>query len=194
VVPVTVHTAISASREEVFDFLMDLGNRPAWLDHCMSEFRLAHPNAQGKGAAARFLLDAPRLRQWWVETQIAEAERPHRLVEATRAGRLGRTRGAWEYELSRHGKGLTRVELTIWSQVATPRERLMEKLGARGWTKRQAKIALERLRSVFEERPDGPLARATVAGWEPQKAARFGVGPGPEPRAHTGSGERASSG
>ena len=192
-IPVKAHTAISAPREEVFDFLADLANRAAWWDHCTSELRLAHPKSEGEGAAVRYLLDAPRLEQW-VEAQIVEADRPRRLVEATRAGRLGRTRGEATYELSRQGRGLTRVELTIWNEAGTIHERLLEKLGARRWMKRQAKIALERLRSVFEDQRDGPLARATVAAWEPQTAPRFGVEPGGEPRAHTGSGERASSG
>ena len=54
------------------------------------------------------------------------------------------------------------------------RERLKERLGFRRWLRRQSKIALERLRMVFEEASDAPLARATVAGWEPARGPRFG--------------------
>jgi hypothetical protein len=36
------------------------------------------------------------------------------------------------------------------------------------------KVSLKRLRTIFEERPERPLARATVAGYEPLKAARYG--------------------
>jgi uncharacterized protein YndB with AHSA1/START domain len=191
--PVKVHTAISAPREDVFDFLADLSSRSAWMDHFIEDVRLAHPNSKGVGAAIRYRLNAPRYKPWF-QTQIVEADRPRRLREEQRGGRQDRTRGEWVWELSRQGRGLTRVELTIWTEGGTARERLMAALGARGWLKRQAKIALNRLRSYFEERPDAPLVRSTVAGWEPQKAPRFGVEPGPEPRGHTGSGQRASSG
>lgn len=174
--PVKVHTAISAPREDVFDFLADLSNRPAWMDHFIADVRLAHPNSTGEGAAIRYRLNAPRYKPWF-QSQIVEADRPRRLREETSGGRQGRTRGEWVFELSRQGRGLTRVELTIWTEGGTLRERLMQSLGARHWLKRQAKIALERLRTYFEERPEAPLARTTVAGWEPQKAPRFGVGP-----------------
>jgi uncharacterized protein YndB with AHSA1/START domain len=192
-VPVTVHTAIAAPREEIFDFLADVANRAAWMDHCASELRLVHPKSTGVGAAIRFRLELPRNRQW-VESQIVEAERPRRIVEATRGGRLNRTRGEVLFELSRQGRSLTRVEMTIWSEPGTPREAFLEKLGARRWIKRQGKVALERLRAVFEERPDEPLARATVAGWEPHKAPRFGVELVDERDVHTGTGRRAASG
>ncbi len=173
--PVTAHAYISAPREEIFDFVADLANRPAWTDHFTSEFRLDHPKSRGVGAAARYRLGAPRYKPW-VETAIVDAERPRAIVERTRGGRLERTRGEVVFELSRASRGLTRVEMTIWSEPGTPREAVMEKLGARPWLKRQAKIALERLRTIFEERPDQPLARATIAGWEPLKAPRFGTG------------------
>lgn len=192
-VPVHVHTTIAAPREEVFDFIADLSYRPAWTDHFLSDFRLAHPKSDGPGAAARYRLQAPRYKPW-VETQIAEAERPRRVAERTRGGRSNRSRGEVVFELSRPGRGLTRVELTIWSAAGTARERFLERLGARLWTKRQAKNALERLRAVFEEQRDAPLARATVAGWEPQKAARFGLELAGQPPVHTGSGQRAPSG
>jgi len=175
VLPVTAHAYISAPREEIFDFIADLANRAAWTDHFTSELHLEHPRSRGVGASARYRLDAPRYKQW-VETEIVDADRPRAIVEATRAGRLGRTRGEVMFELSRESRGLTRVEMTIWSEPGTPREAVMEKLGARPWLKRQARLALERLRTIFEERPDGPLARATVAGWEPLKAPRFGIG------------------
>lgn len=192
-VPVHVHTTIAAPREEVFDFIADLAYRPAWCDHFISDLRLAHPRSEGAGAAARYRLQAPRYKPW-VETQIVEAVRPRRVAERTRGGRSNRSRGEVVFELSRQGRDLTRVELTIWSEAGTARERFLERLGARPWIRRQAKGALERLRAVFEERPDEPLARATVAGWEPQKAARFGLELAGQPPVHTGSGQRAPSG
>jgi uncharacterized protein YndB with AHSA1/START domain len=192
-VPVHVHTTIAAPREEVFDFVADLAARPAWCDHFISDLRLAHPKSDGVGAAARYRLQAPRYKPW-VETQIAEAERPSRVAERTRGGHGNRSRGEIVFDLSRQGRSLTRVELTIWSEAGTARERFLERLGARPWIRRQAKASLERLRAVFEERPDDPLSRATVAGWEPQKAPRFGLELADQPRVHTGSGQRAPSG
>jgi uncharacterized protein YndB with AHSA1/START domain len=192
-VPVHAHTTIAAPREEIFDFVADLAARTAWTDHFTSGHRLAHPKSDGVGAAARYRLEAPRYKPW-VETQIVEADRPRRIVERTRGGHGNRTGGEVVFELSRQGRSLTRVELTIWSEPGTARERFLEKLGARRWVKRQAKIGLERLRAVFEERPDEPLARTGVAGWEPQKAPRFGLELAGQPDVHTGSGERASSG
>lgn len=192
-VPVRAHTTIAAPREEVFDFLGDLSYRGSWMDHCISGLRLVDPKTEGVGAAARYRLGAPRYKPW-LESEIVEAERPRRIVERLRGGRSNLTNGGLSFELSRQGRELTRVELTIWTEPGTVRERVMEKLGARRWLRRQAKIALERLRAVFEETRDEPLARTGVAGWEPQKAPRFGLELAGQPDVHTGSGERASSG
>jgi uncharacterized protein YndB with AHSA1/START domain len=175
---VTVEAYISAPREAVYDRIADLAVRPAWCDHYMKDFRLAHPRAQGKGAAARYLLDAPRNRLY-VETSIVEAERARHLVEATHGGRGGRTKGEMVWDLSRAGSGLTRVEVSVLLDPGTPREAFKARLGSQGWLRRQTKAALERLRVILEEEPDVELARATVAGFEPLKAPRFGTSPRP---------------
>ena len=192
-VPVRAHTTIAAPREEVFDFINDLSYRGSWMDHCIAGLRMADPQFAGVGAAVRYRLMAPRYKPW-LGSRIAESDRPRRIVEALSGGRANLTRGEMTFDLSRQGRGLTRVELELWTEAGTARERVMEKLGARRWMRRQARIALERLRTVFEETRDEPLARATVAGWEPQKAPRFGLGLAGQPGVHTGSGERASSG
>ena len=171
---VTVETSISAPREEVFDFVADLAARVAYCDHYMTDFRLTRPKSHGVGAAARFRLAAP-LFSSWCEIAIAEYNRPRRIVERGRIWRLGRTPTAAVYEFMPEGRRLTRVELTVWSEPATRLDALKEGLGTRRWLRRQTKLALERLRLVFEERPDAPLARAGIAGYEPAKAARFGA-------------------
>ncbi len=173
-IPVDVHTYISAPREQVYDLLADLGARIAFTDHYTGDYRLASAKPSGKGAAARYAIESPVNRQW-VETTIVEAERPHRIVEATHGGRNLRTRGQITWELSREGPNLTRVDLSIMNDVGTMREGLKQRLGYRRWLKRQAKKALDRLRMIFEEEPSGPLARTTVAGWEPTKGPRFGT-------------------
>jgi hypothetical protein len=75
---------------------------------------------------------------------------------------------------------LRSVELTTFSQPATPIDRVKE-LGAAGWVRRQTAKALKRLRMIFEEPPSGELKRATIAGYDPSKAARFGVATGTDP-------------
>jgi uncharacterized protein YndB with AHSA1/START domain len=175
VIPIRLHACISAPREQVFDLLADMAARPGWTDHYMKDFRLESPRSEGVGAAARYRLDAPLDRRW-SETEVIEADRPRRVVEATRSGRLGRTRGEVAYELSPQGRSLTRVEMTLWTEGGTARERVKERLGSRRWLHRQAKKSLDRLRAILEERPDEPLERATVAGWEQSRGPRFGTG------------------
>jgi uncharacterized protein YndB with AHSA1/START domain len=176
-VTVTVH--ISAPREDVFDFVADLGGRPAWTDHYLKDYRLARPNPFGLGAAARFVLRAPLAKEY-VELAVVEYDRPRRIVEEARVGRRGRNRSLVVYEFEREAAGLTHVELTTYSEPATVIDRLRQ-VGAAGWVKRNTKMALERLRLVFEDPPKAPLARASIAGYEPLKAARFGAQTGMDP-------------
>lgn len=172
--PVTVHTAISAPRDEIFDYVADLAGRVAYSDHYMNDFRLTRPRSHGAGAAARFVLAAPAGSEW-AEVVIEECDRPRRIVERGRVGRLGRTTTGAIYEFLQDVRGLTRVELTVWTEPATGLDAVKEALGGRRWLRRQTKIALERLRLIFEEQPEGALARTTIAGYEPLKAARFGA-------------------
>src|SRR3954447_19859721 len=154
--PVQLHVHISAPREEIYDLISDLGVRVAWCDNYQSEYRLAYPKSQGAGAGGRDLPRAPSGRNW-TETMVVEADRPRRLVERTHGGRAGRSPGGIVWELESVGGGLTRVDVEIWSDAGTPRERFKEKLGYRGWLRRGAKGSLERLRIIFEEHPDRPL-------------------------------------
>ena len=50
--------------------------------------------------------------------------------------------------------GGTRVELTTYGEPATAVDRFKQ-LGAAGWMRRQTKKALERLRMIFEQPPQG---------------------------------------
>src|ERR687890_1588553 len=176
---VTVSTIISAPREDVFDFVCDLASRPAFTDHFMDDYRLARVQPVGVGAAARFKLDFP-LANEYAELTITEADRPRRIVEELRVGRRGRNRSVAVYDFTPESGGSTRVELTTYSEPATPVDRLKE-LGAAGWMRRQTKMALRRLRRIFEEPGDRPLARATIAGYDAAKAARFGAHTGMDP-------------
>jgi len=176
---VTVSKVISAPREDVFDFVSDLAARPAYADHYLKDYRLARVNPVGVGAAARFRLHAP-LAKDYAELEVTEVDRPRRIVEEIRYGRRGRNRSLAVYDFSAEGGGLTRVELTTYSEPATPVDRIKE-IGAAGWVRRQTRRSLERLRMIFEEPPKGELKRVTIAGYEPAKAPRFGAHAGMDP-------------
>ena len=176
---VTVHTTISAPRDQVFDFVADLAGRPCYTDHYLEDYRLARVNPYGKGAAARFAVRRPFAREY-VEIEITDYDRPRRIVETARVGRRGRSRGLAVYDFIPEPGGTTRVELTTYSEPKTAADAFKQRRAHR-WMRRQTKLALERLRLVFEEPPDEPLKRATIAGYEPQKAARFGAHVGVDP-------------
>jgi uncharacterized protein YndB with AHSA1/START domain len=176
---VTATTVISAPREEVFDFVCDLAARPAYTDHYMRDYRLARANPVGVGAAARFQMRAPFAKEY-AELEVKEVDRPRRILEELRVGRRGRNRAVALYEFTPEGGGTTRVELTTYAEQATIVDRLKQ-VGAAGWLGRQTKKSLERLRMIFEEPPEGELKRATIAGYEPAKAARFGAPAGMDP-------------
>jgi hypothetical protein len=156
----------------VYGFLADIANRPAWMDNFLDDFRLTRVNSVGVGAGAAFVIDSP-LFPPRAEYQVVEAEAPRRLVERGRIGRLGRTTGWTEWELA-DSYGDTELTVTIWTEPGIRWDGIKEGLGARPWLKRQVSVSLRRLRQIFEEQSDRPLARAAVAGYEPLKAARYG--------------------
>ena len=172
--PIESRITISAPREEVYDFIADMANRVAWMDHFLKDFRLTRVHSHGVGAGAAFKVDAP-IFPLRAEYQIIDAERPRLLRERGRVGRLGRTRGFTEWELA-ESYGSTEVTVTVWSEPGIRWDGVKESFGARPWLKRQMAASLKRLRKIFEEQPDRPLARAGVAGYEPLKAARYGSG------------------
>lgn len=174
-----MHTLIAAPRERVFDFVADLAGRPAYTDHYLDDYRLARANPWGEGAAARFRVRAP-LAKAYGGLEIKEVDRPRRIVEELHLGRRDRNRFVAVYEFSSEPGGMTGVELTTFGEPATRLDALRQ-LGAAGWTRRQTKMALERLRMIFEEPPDAPLKRATVAGYEPATSPRFGAHAGMDP-------------
>jgi len=169
---VTVDTVISASLEEVYDFVVDLSRRPAYCDHYLKDYRLARANPVGVGAAARFLLSAPVFSERG-EIAIVEADRPRRIVEEGRVGRLGRSRTVAVYEFVLEASK-TRVELTTYSEPKTVVDRFKQRRAHR-WMRRQTKKSLERLRKIFEEPQRDPLSQVGVAGYEGAKAPRFGA-------------------
>ena len=161
--PVTVSTTIGRPREEVFEYLLDVANHLEFSDHYVKDFRLLRVESSGRGAGARFRLDAP-LRKLWGDMTFVEVEPPHRIVAFGRGGKFNRIKTTTVFTLDEADAGSTRVEMMTESEPPLPTDRLMETItGYRGWTRRNTRKALRRLQSILEENEDrGP--RATVAG------------------------------
>lgn len=156
--PISLKISIDAPRERVFDFICDLGVRPSWTDHFASEYRLERIAAQGQGAAARFRVNAPAGVRY-METDITEAERPFRVVEHGRGGRLDRTpiRTVWELEEG----PTTVVTLTFWTSPPIMFDRVREVGRTRWWRRRWSK-ALRRMQEIIES--GAAVERTEVAG------------------------------
>jgi uncharacterized membrane protein len=161
--PVSVSITVGRPREEVFDYLADIANHPEFLDHFLDDFHLTREDTVGRGAGARFRINAPLQRFSWMGVQFIEVDRPWRIVEAGRGGKYNRIRSLMTYGLEPAPDDTTRVTMTVETVPATPSDRLMERFGARSWTRRQHRRALRRLRSILEE-GSRRGARATIAG------------------------------
>jgi uncharacterized protein YndB with AHSA1/START domain len=160
--PVSVSIIVGRPREEVFDYLRDIANHSEFTDHFLSDWHLTRENSVGRGAGARFRIEAPLQRFSWAGVSFIEVEPPRRIVEAGRGGKFNRVRLLTVYTLEPHAGGTTRVELTTETEPATITDKLGEALGSRRWIRRQNKRALKRLRSILEE-GKGRGARATIA-------------------------------
>jgi hypothetical protein len=153
--PFFLTTTVDAPREAVFDFLCDLSVRPSWTGHFATDFRLAREQPAGRGAAARFWVDAPGGIRY-METVIAEAERPRLVVEHGRGGRLDRTLVHAAWELSEGSGGVTDLTLTFWTEPGSPLDRIGELLLAKRWWRRNWKRAMRQLRELVESGGEPP--------------------------------------
>jgi uncharacterized protein YndB with AHSA1/START domain len=156
--PISLTISIDAPRGRVFDVICDLAIRPAWIGHFASDYRLERIAASGVGAAARFRVDAPAGVRY-METVIAEADRPYRIVEHARGGRLDRLpmRIVWELEEG----PTTKLSLTFWTMPPGPLDRLRE-IGRERWWRRRWSRSLRRLAQLIESGESPP--RTEVAG------------------------------
>jgi uncharacterized protein YndB with AHSA1/START domain len=162
--PISASVSIDRPREQVFDYLADIANHQEFSDHYLKQWRLTRIDSYGRGAGARFKIDAPLDRFGWGDMTFIEVERPHRIVAAGRAGKFNRNKTWTEWRLEPQGAGSTRVEVSTESEPALLTDRLMEALTRRRrWFKRGLKRSLRRLQSILEEDYDRG-ARATVGG------------------------------
>src|SRR5919205_3965874 len=161
--PVTAHVVIDRPREEVFDYLADIANHAEFSDHYLTNWRLTRVESSGRGAGARFRVDAPFDRYGWGDMTFIEVERPYRIVAAGRSGKFNRNKTWTTWTLTPQGSA-TRVEVATESEPALPTDKLMEAVtGRRGWMKRKLGKALSRMQSILEEDLDRGK-RATVGG------------------------------
>jgi uncharacterized protein YndB with AHSA1/START domain len=162
--PVIVSITVGRPREQVFDYLADMANHTEFNDHFVDDFHLTREDSVGAGAGARYHLKAPLQRFSWVGVQLIEVDRPWRIVAAGRGGKYNRTRTMTIYTLEPGPDDTTHLELSVETVPGAPTDRIMEVVaGLRGWTRRQNRRALRRIRAILE---DGTRrgARATIAG------------------------------
>jgi uncharacterized protein YndB with AHSA1/START domain len=161
--PVTVSTTIGRPREEVFDYLADVANHLEFSDHYVKDFRLTRIDSSGRGAGARFRLDAPG-KDRWQDMTFVEVDRPYRIVAYGRGGKFNRVKNTTIFTLDEAGPNSTHVEVMTETEPPLPTDKLVDIItGYRGWTRRNLGKAVRRLQAILEENEDrGP--RATVAG------------------------------
>ena len=162
--PVVDSVVIARLREEVFDYLADIANHSEFSDHYIEHFRLTRIDSVGRGAGARFRLDAPLARFSWADMTFVEVERPYRIVAVGRGGKFNRiaTTTIWTLDPA-PGRG-TRVEVMTETVPALPTDRFMEAVtGYRRWMGRNLRKSMRRLQGILEEDVDRGR-RATVAG------------------------------
>jgi uncharacterized protein YndB with AHSA1/START domain len=160
--PVSAEIEIDSPRERVFATLLDLGARPSFTDHFLTDFHLTRIDPVGIGAGARFRVKGP-LRKIWMDTTILSTEEPFRIVEEGESGRANRIRNHTVWELKEGPGPLTSVRVTQWTEP-DPVDRTLEILSAGSvWLERGWREALRRLRDRLES--DRPAAeRIAVAG------------------------------
>jgi uncharacterized membrane protein len=149
--PFTVSTTISKPREQVYEYLADIANHAEFTDHYLVDWHLTRADTYGIGAGARFRIKAPLNRFAWADVTFAEMQAPFRIVERGRGGKYNRIRMVGTYTLSPGPGDTTRVQYTLESVPSQLSDRLMELLGGRSWSRRQAAKALRRLRSILED-------------------------------------------
>jgi Polyketide cyclase / dehydrase and lipid transport len=145
--PVTVSTAVSKPREEVFDFLDLLANHAGFMGHLFVDWSFSGP-PRGLGAKARARVSAPGSREW-AEFEVVESERPRRIVEqgVSASGRR-HTRGT--YRLEEQPGGGTAIGFELAWETVPRSERLLPPL-ARLFIRRANGRAMRRLAKQLEK-------------------------------------------
>jgi uncharacterized membrane protein len=158
--PVSARLFIDAPREQVFDLLLDLSARPAFMDHFIEHFQLLREDPVGVGAGARFKVAAAG---GFLDSVIAEANPPHRIVERGHGGRLNRVPNVTEWVLADSpGPSGCEVSVTFWTEPSLLPDRLRDARNSERRLARHLRRALERLRDLAESGTEPE--RVSVAG------------------------------
>ncbi len=161
--PITVTANISKPREEVFEYLANIANHAEFTDHYLVDWHLTREDPYGLGAGARFRVKAPMARFAWADMTFAEVNPPFKIVERGRGGKYNRIKMLGTYTLTPGAGDSTKVEYTLETLPVMLSDKLMDAIGGRAWTRRQAARAMRRLRTILEEGRDRGR-RATLAG------------------------------
>jgi uncharacterized protein YndB with AHSA1/START domain len=161
--PVSASITIDRPREEVFEYLADIANHAEFTDHYLKEWRLTRVDSYGRGAGARYKIDAPLDRYAYADMTFIEVEPPHRIVAAGREGKFNRNKTWTTWTLHPNGHATT-LEVETETDVSLPTDKLMMAITRRrGWTKRRLNKSLHRLQGLLEEDHDRGQ-RVTVGG------------------------------
>jgi uncharacterized protein YndB with AHSA1/START domain len=158
-----VSRTVDAPRERVFEYLTDIANHAEFSDHYLRDFRLERLDSTGLGASASWRMDFP-LGRFRGDAAITELDPPHRIVLEGRGGRIGRIPIRAEYRLVPADHGMTRVEYEYETRPANHLDRLKESLGMRGWVRRKARRALQRMANGLENGTASARAVRPAAG------------------------------
>ena len=161
--PVSLKVNIDRPREEVFAYLADVANHPEFMDHFLVSWHLTREDSAGRGAGARYRQSGHFDRFGDYDLSLSELDPPHRIVAVGRGGKYNRIKTFHEWTLEPTSSG-TRLEYFYETEPPLTTDRFIERITRRrGWFRRNAKRALERLQSILEENR-GRGARATVGG------------------------------
>ena len=140
--PVTVSIEVPKSTHEVYEFLDDLGNHEAFMNHFMVDWQLSGPK-RGVGAKANVRVKATGEKDW-TDVEIVEADSGRRLVEETIGGSRGKRRTRGTYLLEGLPDGGTSITFELEMVEMPTGERLMGPLN-RAYLKRINRKAMKRL-------------------------------------------------
>ena len=160
--PVELSITIARPREEVFEYLADIANHPEFTDHYLKEWRLTRVDSYGRGAGARFRIDAPLNRFGWGDLTFVEVERAaqDRRRRPRRQVQPHQDLASWTLEpapaAARASSSCSRP-----SRRCRPTDRRV--LRHPRLVQAQVGKALRRLRSILEDNEERGT-RATVAG------------------------------
>jgi uncharacterized protein YndB with AHSA1/START domain len=158
--PVSARLFIDSPREQVFDFLLDLSARPAFMGHFAGQYQLLRENPVGVGAGARFKIAEAG---GFLDSVIAEIDAPHRIVERGHGGRLNRVPNVTEWVLTDSpGPSGCEVSVTFWTEPSMWTDRLRDARNSERRLARHMRRALERLRELAETGAEPE--RVSVAG------------------------------